>query len=78
MRALAAELGGFRPYGYRVVLDDEVWLSAGSVVAVANTGWFGAGMQIAPQALPDDGLLDVMSMSSAPGRARSTMPPGAR
>lgn len=60
VRALAAELGGFRPYGYRVVLDDEVWLSAGSVVAVANTGWFGAGMQIAPQALPDDGLLDVI------------------
>ena len=28
-------------------------------VAVANCRWFGGGMQIAPQAEPDDGLLDV-------------------
>lgn len=60
VRALAAQLGGFRPYGYRVRVDDEVWASPGTLVAVANTSWFGAGMRIAPQAQPDDGLLDVV------------------
>ncbi|MBO3085591.1 diacylglycerol/lipid kinase family protein [Cellulomonas fengjieae] len=60
VRALLAELGRFRPYGYRVTLDDAVWESAGSLVAVANTAWFGGGFQIAPDAHVDDGLLDVV------------------
>jgi diacylglycerol kinase (ATP) len=60
VRALGTELGRFRPYGYRLTLDDVVWESAGTLVAVANTPWFGGGMKIAPDALPDDGLLDVV------------------
>jgi diacylglycerol kinase family enzyme len=30
-----------------------------ALLAVANTGWFGGGMQISPDADPDDGRLDV-------------------
>ena len=60
VRALAAELGRFRPYGYRVRTDDQVWESAGTLVAVANTPWIGGGIRIAPYAVPDDGLLDVV------------------
>jgi diacylglycerol kinase (ATP) len=60
VRALAAELGGFRPFGYRVTFDDEVWESPGTLVALANTPWFGGGLQIAPDALVDDGLLDLV------------------
>ncbi len=30
-----------------------------AMLAVANTGWFGGGMQICPDADPNDGLLDV-------------------
>ncbi|WP_315097625.1 diacylglycerol kinase family protein [uncultured Cellulomonas sp.] len=60
VRALVAELGGFRPYGYRVTLDDLVWESPGTLVAVANTPWFGGGFKIAPDAEVDDGLLDVV------------------
>ncbi|GAA2723577.1 diacylglycerol/lipid kinase family protein [Cellulomonas aerilata] len=60
VRAVAAELGGFRPYGYRLVLDDAVWQSAGTLVAVANTPRFGGGIAIAPDASVDDGLLDVV------------------
>ena len=60
VRALAAELRTFAPYGYRVTLDDVVWESAGCVVAVANSPWFGGGVKIAPDALLDDGLLDVV------------------
>jgi diacylglycerol kinase (ATP) len=60
VRGLAGELGHFRPYGYRVTLDDLIWESAGSLVAVANTPWIGGGIKIAPDALLDDGLLDVV------------------
>ncbi|NUU17700.1 diacylglycerol kinase family lipid kinase [Cellulomonas humilata] len=60
VRALGAELGRFRPYGYRVTLDDRVWESAGTLVAIANTPWFGGGFKIAPDAAVDDGLLDVV------------------
>ena len=60
VRALAAELGRFRPYGYRVTLDDSVWESAGTLVAVANIPWIGGGLKIAPDAVVDDGLLDVV------------------
>lgn len=60
LRALVPELAAFRPYGYRVQVDDKVWRSAGTLVAVANTTWFGGGLPIAPGAVPDDGLLDVV------------------
>lgn len=60
VRALAAELGRFRPFGYRVTLDDSVWESAGTLVAVANVPWIGGGLKIAPDAQVDDGLLDVV------------------
>ncbi|WP_273654705.1 diacylglycerol/lipid kinase family protein [Cellulomonas fimi] len=60
VRALAAELASFRPYGYRVTLDDRTWESAGTLVAIANVPWFGGGLKIAPDARVDDGLLDVV------------------
>ncbi|UZN05205.1 diacylglycerol/lipid kinase family protein [Cellulomonas sp. S1-8] len=60
LRALVPELLAFRPYGYRVQVDDTVWESAGTLVTVANTPWFGGGLPIAPDAVPDDGLLDVV------------------
>ncbi|MCL3862799.1 diacylglycerol kinase family protein [Actinotalea sp. K2] len=60
VRALAAELGRFRPYGYRITLDDTTWESTGTLVAVANGGLIGGGMRIAPDARMDDGLLDVV------------------
>ncbi len=60
VRALAGELGRFRPFGYRVTYDGQVWESPGTVVAVANARWFGGGVKIAPDARVDDGLLDVV------------------
>ena len=61
LRAVAAELPRFRPFGYRVQLEGgQVWTSAGTVVAVANIAWFGGGLKVAPDADPDDGLLDVV------------------
>lgn len=60
LRALLAELGSFRPYGYRVTIDDVVWESSGALVAIANVPWIGGGIHIAPGAQVDDGLLDVV------------------
>jgi len=60
VRALVAELGRFRPFGYRVTYDGAVWESPGTLVAVANVPWIGGGLKIAPDAAVDDGLLDVV------------------
>jgi diacylglycerol kinase (ATP) len=60
VRALASELRTFRPYGYRLLIDDELWISSGTLVCVANAPSFGGGMHIAPDARIDDGLLDVV------------------
>ena len=60
LRAIGAELGRFAPYGFRLTLDDAVWESAGTVVAVANSAVYGGGMKIAPDATMVDGLLDVV------------------
>ncbi|WP_225754529.1 diacylglycerol kinase family protein [Actinotalea sp. Marseille-Q4924] len=61
VRALLTELRTFRPYGYRLTLDDgTTWESTGTLVAVANAPHFGGGMRIAPDARMDDGLLDVL------------------
>jgi diacylglycerol kinase family enzyme len=44
----------------RVCVDDEVCEAVAQQVVVANGQYFAGGMRIAPTALPDDGLLDVV------------------
>jgi len=60
VRAVLEELTRFRPYGFRITLDDEVWEQSGTLVSVANTSSYGGGMRIAPDARWDDGVLDVI------------------
>lgn len=60
VRGLLAELGRFRPYGYRIALDGTTWESTGTLVAIANAGLFGGGMRISPNSSMDDGKLDVV------------------
>ena len=55
VRAVFDELARFRPYGFRITLDDEVWEQTGTLVSVANTSSYGGGMRIAPDARWDDG-----------------------
>jgi len=57
--AIAAELPRFRPMPFRITLDDEVWETEAMLVAVGNASSYGAGMKITPDAVIDDGLLDV-------------------
>lgn len=67
--AMVRELPGFRALPYRIVLDDEVLDMRAMLVAIANGPSYGGGMQVAPDARFDDGLLDVLIVreTSIPG-----------
>lgn len=58
--AIARELPVFRPLDYVLELDGERWETRAMLVAVGNGPRYGGGMQIAPDASYDDGLLDVV------------------
>ena len=47
------------PAHYRLILDGEALEIGAAAIVVANTAYFGGGMQICPEADPIDGLLDV-------------------
>lgn len=59
LRAVLAELRTLRPVDVRLTVDGEPWDTRAMIVAVANTNRFGAGMRPCPDAVPDDGMLDV-------------------
>ncbi|MFI0349176.1 diacylglycerol/lipid kinase family protein [Actinomadura sp. 9N407] len=63
--ALRAVLA-WRPADYRIVLDGEVMERRGYTVVAANSGFYGFGRHIAPDARVDDGLLDVVIIRHAP------------
>jgi len=56
LRALAV----WRPAAWHVTVDGTAHDFRGYSVAVANSGVFGGGMRLVPQAALDDGLLDVV------------------
>ncbi|PWK68809.1 diacylglycerol kinase (ATP) [Streptomyces sp. CG 926] len=58
--AMIAELAAFRPFPYRITLDDgPVIETEATLVAVGNGPSYGGGMRICADAVPDDGLFDV-------------------
>jgi diacylglycerol kinase (ATP) len=58
--AMLAELAAFRPFPYRVTLDDgETREIEATLVAVGNGSSYGGGMRICPGADLDDGLFDI-------------------
>jgi diacylglycerol kinase (ATP) len=58
--ALLAELARLTPINYRLVLDGEPIETRALLVALGNSISLGGGMKITPDALPDDGLFDVL------------------
>jgi len=58
--AIARELPVFRPRDYVLELDGQQHRTRAMLVAVGNGPSYGGGMQVVPQAVLDDGLLDVM------------------
>ena len=58
----------WRPARWEVVIDGAARSFTGYSVAVANSGVFGGGMYLAPDAKLDDGLLDVVMIGDIPKR----------
>jgi YegS/Rv2252/BmrU family lipid kinase len=62
-----AGVATFRPASVRLRVDGaEVFHGGVALAAVANGRYFGGGMHIAPQARPDDGLLDLVVVPAFP------------
>ena len=62
-------LAGWTPAGFRCTVDGEPLTVSGWSVAVANSGRYGGGMRLAPDASLTDGLLDVVTIAAL-GRLR--------
>ncbi|MFD6888315.1 diacylglycerol kinase [Streptomyces sp. NPDC059957] len=59
--AMVLELAAFRPFPYRITLDGgPVLETEAALVAVGNGSSYGGGMRICADAVPDDGLFDVV------------------
>jgi diacylglycerol kinase (ATP) len=58
-RAILAELRVFTPLPFVVTIDGERIETEAMLVAVGNAPSYGAGIKVCPDALIDDGLLDV-------------------
>jgi YegS/Rv2252/BmrU family lipid kinase len=59
-------LAGWKPARWEVSVDGERHEFTGYTVAVANSGVYGGGMWLAPDAELDDGLLDVVLIADTP------------
>jgi YegS/Rv2252/BmrU family lipid kinase len=66
--ALFGGLRGWQPVDFELVLDGTPRSFTGYTVAVANSGRYGGGMKMAPDARLDDGLLDVVVIEDIPIR----------
>ncbi|WP_155369784.1 diacylglycerol/lipid kinase family protein [Catellatospora vulcania] len=56
----ARALVGWRPTVYRLTVDGQERSVRAYSVVVANSGYYGGGLHVAPGAAADDGLLDVV------------------
>lgn len=61
VRALAT----FKPVVYTITVDGTVHTKEAFTVVVANSGYYGSGMHIAPAAAVDDGILDIVIIKAA-------------
>jgi len=63
--ATLVELPVFAPLPYRLELDGHNREVEAMLIAIGNTACYGGGMQICPEAKPDDGLLDLTILHAA-------------
>lgn len=58
----------WRPPTYTIVADGERITTKAHMVVVANSGAYGHGLRIVPDAVLDDGLLDILIVGAGPKR----------
>jgi YegS/Rv2252/BmrU family lipid kinase len=58
--AFAGEFLRFRPLRLRLTWPEGSWEGGAWLAAFGNAAYYGGGMRIVPDAVPDDGLLDVV------------------
>ena len=63
-----ATVAGWKPATFSCQIDGEPLSVTGWSVAVANSGMYGGGMRLAPDASVEDGLLDVVTTSATTRR----------
>lgn len=63
---LLGELRSFVPIDFTVEVDGRRIEEPGMLVAVGNTSAYGGGVRVCPDAVPDDGLLDVVFVRQRP------------
>lgn len=61
-------LATYRPVALHLEVDGTAYDFRAATVVVANSGYYGSGMRIAPDARVDDGLLDVVVIEAASRR----------
>lgn len=57
--AMLRELASFRPINYTVTADGGSWRQSAMLISVANGQSIGGGMKVTPDAVLDDGYLDL-------------------
>lgn len=57
--AMLRELASFRPINYTVTADGDSWQQGAMLISVANGQSIGGGMKVTPDAVLDDGWLDL-------------------
>lgn len=73
--AAVRALASYTPVDVEVVVDGVSHCFGAATVVAANSAYYGAGMQIAPDASVTDGLLDVVVVASSSRRALITAMP---
>ena len=68
LAATLASIATWRPATFTCTVDGEPLVVHGWSVAVANTGMYGGGMRLAPNASASDGRLDVVTTSATSRR----------
>ncbi|WP_310527692.1 diacylglycerol kinase family protein [Nocardioides sp.] len=66
--AALRSLATYTPARYHLTIDGVAHEFEGATVVVANSGYYGKGMRIAPAAVLDDGLLDIIVIEAASKR----------
>lgn len=62
----------WRPPIYTIIADGERITAKAHMVVVANSGAYGHGLRIVPDAVLDDGLLDILIVGAGPKRYLGT------